>query len=80
MQTDSWAPRLLVRRLPHAGFWGRVLMALGLACCAGVPAASAQAPAGDATYKTQCAACHDSTSPRVPTRAALQQRPAAAAA
>jgi polyvinyl alcohol dehydrogenase (cytochrome) len=55
----------------------RLLMALGLALCAGVPAASAQAPAGDATYKTQCAACHDSTSPRVPTRAALQQMPAA---
>ena len=52
-------------------------MALGLAFGAGVPAASAQAPAGDATYKTQCAACHDSTSPRVPTRAALQQMPAA---
>ena len=52
-------------------------MALGLAFCAGVPAASAQAPAGDATYKTHCAACHDSTSPRVPTRAALQQMPAA---
>jgi polyvinyl alcohol dehydrogenase (cytochrome) len=52
-------------------------MALGLAFYAGVPAASAQAPAGDATYKTQCAACHDSASPRVPTRAALQQMPAA---
>ncbi len=40
-------------------------------------AVSAQAPGGEAAYKTHCAACHDSTSPRVPTRAALRQMPAA---
>lgn len=76
MQTDTRAPRVLVRRLEHAGSWGRVLVTLCLTCWAGVPAASAQAPAGDATYKTHCAACHDSASPRVPTRTALQQMPA----
>jgi polyvinyl alcohol dehydrogenase (cytochrome) len=45
--------------------------------CAGASTTFAQTPSGEATYKTHCAACHDSTSPRVPTRAALQQMPAA---
>ena len=50
---------------------------------AGVSAASAQAPAatpapsGEAVYKTHCASCHDSVSPRVPPRDALRQMPAA---
>src|SRR5690348_13374310 len=39
--------------------------------------ATAQPPSGEAVYKTHCAACHDSTSPRIPPRAALQQMPAA---
>jgi polyvinyl alcohol dehydrogenase (cytochrome) len=80
MQIDTGVRRLTVRRSSRADSWGRVLaapgLALGLALWAGVPAASAQTAAGDATYKTHCAACHDSTSPRVPTRAALQQMPA----
>jgi polyvinyl alcohol dehydrogenase (cytochrome) len=40
---------------------------------AAASAAFAQAPSGEAAYKTHCAACHDSTNPRVPTRAALQE-------
>lgn len=55
----------------------RALAILVLALCVRVPAASAQSPSGEATYKTHCAACHDSTSPRVPTRDALRQMPAA---
>jgi polyvinyl alcohol dehydrogenase (cytochrome) len=55
----------------------RTLSVLVLALDAGVPAAFAQVPSGEGTYKTHCAACHDSSSPRVPTRAALQQMPAA---
>jgi polyvinyl alcohol dehydrogenase (cytochrome) len=38
---------------------------------------AAQAPSGEAVYKTHCAACHDSTSPRVPGREALRKMPAA---
>lgn len=64
---------MLVRRLPCRAPWIRVAVALALVSGAGAPRAFAQAPSGEATYKTQCAACHDSTSPRVPTRAALQQ-------
>lgn len=40
-------------------------------------AAFAQAPSGEAVYKEHCAACHDTTSPRVPSKAALQQMAAA---
>jgi polyvinyl alcohol dehydrogenase (cytochrome) len=40
-------------------------------------AASAQTPSGEAVYTTHCAACHDATSPRVPSRDALRQMPAA---
>ena len=39
--------------------------------------AAAQAPSGEAVYKTHCAACHDATSPRVPGRDALRKMPAA---
>jgi polyvinyl alcohol dehydrogenase (cytochrome) len=39
--------------------------------------AAAQAPSGEAVYKAHCAACHDSTSPRIPPRDALRQMPAA---
>lgn len=77
MKTDSGAFQMPTRRHPRAGSWTRVVAALFLASCAGASTALAQSPAGDATYKAQCAACHDSTSPRVPTRAALQQMPAA---
>ena len=55
----------------------RAALAFALVLTASVPAVLAQTPSGEATYKTHCAACHDSTSPRVPTRAALQQMPAA---
>lgn len=49
-----------------------------LAAVLGVTAtARAQAPSGEAVYKTHCAACHDSTSPRVPGREALRKMPAA---
>jgi polyvinyl alcohol dehydrogenase (cytochrome) len=47
------------------------------ALCAVVPSAAAQTPSGAAVYKTHCAACHDSISPRVPARDALRQMPAA---
>jgi polyvinyl alcohol dehydrogenase (cytochrome) len=40
-------------------------------------ASAAQASAGEAVYKSHCAACHDSTSPRIPPRDALKQMPAA---
>jgi polyvinyl alcohol dehydrogenase (cytochrome) len=66
----SWFPRR-----PAASI--RVPALLTVLLGAVVPAAFAQAPSGEAVYKTHCAACHDSTSPRVPTRAALQQMPAA---
>jgi polyvinyl alcohol dehydrogenase (cytochrome) len=55
----------------------RAALAFALVLTASVPAVLAQTPSGEATYQTHCAACHDSTSPRVPTRAALQQMPAA---
>ena len=51
--------------------------ALSLALAAFPLTATAQTPFGEATYKTHCAACHDSTNPRVPTRDALRQMPAA---
>ena len=55
----------------------RTLVFLILALCADLPQAAAQSPSGDATYRTHCASCHDSSSPRVPTRDALRQMPAA---
>jgi polyvinyl alcohol dehydrogenase (cytochrome) len=61
---------------------GRVCLAMvAVLLCMGVPSASAQArasqaPSGEAVYKTHCAACHDSTSPRIPARDALKQMPA----
>ena len=36
-------------------------------------AAWAQAPSGEAVYKQNCAACHEGTVPRMPTRAALRE-------
>ncbi len=39
--------------------------------------ASAQGPSGEAGYKQHCAGCHDTTSPRVPSRESLRQMPAA---
>jgi polyvinyl alcohol dehydrogenase (cytochrome) len=53
------------------------LALLALALAVPVPPASAQAPSGEATYKAHCAACHDSTSPRVPSSEALRQMPVA---
>ena len=35
--------------------------------------AFAQAPSGEAVYKQNCAACHEGTLPRMPTRAALRE-------
>ena len=55
----------------------RVVAPFLAAWCVSVTGASAQAPSGEAVYKTHCAACHDSTSPRVPGREALQKMPAA---
>ncbi|HEX5109060.1 MAG TPA: PQQ-binding-like beta-propeller repeat protein [Vicinamibacterales bacterium] len=57
------------------------LAMVALLLCIGVRSASAQAragqpPSGEAVYKTHCAACHDSTSPRIPGRDALKQMPA----
>jgi len=58
------------------------LLAVVLTFGIGAPAALAQAPAGptpsgETVYKTNCAACHEATSPRVPSRDALRQMPAA---
>jgi polyvinyl alcohol dehydrogenase (cytochrome) len=51
---------------------------LSLTCS---PAAFAQTSgpkaAGEAVYKQRCAACHEQTNPRIPSRAALSQMPAA---
>ena len=77
MQTDIWAPRLRARQLPHAGSWGRVLMALGLALCVCVPAAPrSRLPAKRPTRRT-APSCHDSTARASRTRDALRQMPAA---
>ena len=38
-----------------------------------VSPAFAQAPSGEAVYKQNCAACHEGTLPRMPTRAALRE-------
>ena len=43
---------------------------------ASAQARAGQTPSGEAVYKTHCAACHDSTSPRIPPRDALKQMPA----
>ena len=52
-------------------------LAVFFAVLAAVDTAAAQTPSGEAVYKTQCASCHDSTSPRVPPRDALRKMPAA---
>jgi polyvinyl alcohol dehydrogenase (cytochrome) len=54
-----------------------IMTAVGLTLVAGATRAEAQGPSGEAVYKTQCAACHESASPRVPSREALRQMPAA---
>lgn len=58
---------------------GRLVCALTVLVAALYPmqTASAQTPSGEAVYKTHCASCHDIVSPRVPTREALRQMPAA---
>ena len=38
---------------------------------------SAAPPDGEAVYRRRCAGCHEQTSPRIPTRQALQQMPSA---
>jgi len=43
---------------------------------ASAQARAGQTPSGEAVYKTHCATCHDSTSPRVPPRDALKRMPA----
>jgi polyvinyl alcohol dehydrogenase (cytochrome) len=54
----------------------RVLALLAAALCP-IQTAFAQTPSGEAVYKTHCASCHDPISPRVPSRDALRQMPAA---
>src|SRR5262245_27844047 len=54
----------------------RLLFFTTMSLCAIVTTAAAQ-PSGEAVYKTQCAACHESANPRVPSREALRQMPAA---
>jgi polyvinyl alcohol dehydrogenase (cytochrome) len=43
-----------------------------VAACLAAPA-YAQAPSGEAVYKQSCAACHEGSIPRMPTRAALRE-------
>jgi len=40
-------------------------------------AARAQTPSGEEVYAKRCAACHEQINPRIPTREALQNMPAA---
>jgi polyvinyl alcohol dehydrogenase (cytochrome) len=50
---------------------------LSLACSAfGFAQTSGPKAAGEAVYKQRCAACHEQTNPRIPSRAALSQMPA----
>jgi polyvinyl alcohol dehydrogenase (cytochrome) len=44
-----------------------------LAAQTGPPAAAPAAPAGEAVYATHCAACHDQTAARIPSREALSK-------
>jgi polyvinyl alcohol dehydrogenase (cytochrome) len=46
-----------------------------LAATASAQTVSAQTVSGEAVYRTHCAGCHDTTSPRVPSRDALEQMP-----
>ena len=56
-------------------FLAAVLLVVALAVTAH-PALSAPA-SGEAVYQKRCAACHDSTNPRVPPRDLLKKLPAA---
>src|SRR5215470_13546021 len=50
---------------------------LGLTCSAiGFSQTSGPKAAGEAVYKQRCAACHEQTNPRIPSRSALGQMPA----
>ena len=60
----------------HAGSVARASIVLVVTL--GFPlGASAQGPSGEAVYRQHCAGCHDTTSPRVPSRESLRQMPAA---
>jgi polyvinyl alcohol dehydrogenase (cytochrome) len=54
-----------------------VVLGVGASPAFAQGARAAAAPTGEAVYKTHCAACHDATSPRIPSRDALKQMPAA---
>jgi cytochrome c5 len=47
----------------------RLGASLGATFVLSATAAWAQGPSGEAVYKQNCAACHDGTVPRIPSRA-----------
>ena len=71
--------RAFNRRPITAAVLARLLAVASVTAMSGtLPAsASAQTPSGEAVYKAHCAGCHEATSPRVPSRDALRQMPAA---
>src|SRR6266850_3798468 len=63
---------------PSGTFVSVLIGALSLTCSAvGFAQTSGPKAAGEAVYKQRCAACHEQTNPRIPSRSTLSQMPAA---